>query len=276
MLCTRPQLLLLALFVLTTLSSACAAQRAAEPQMAPLPIDQGIMAASQAPQAVEDNYFQRDRSGQVSEEALKVLLDSPVFLEDDTRLGIVPVAVAYEIDDTLPLSVVPETLGNALEGTGFFDVTSEMATDWPTDASLAGLRELAARYRTRYMLLYRHRFTEASYTNNWGWSYLTLVAIPFVPSQTLSTAGVLEATLFDAQAGTVLFTAYERVSGTVDDNLWHNDMALSELKGRLLKEASEKLSAQVVGKVHRLVAMRDKYEHERQREAQPAAYGQSI
>ncbi len=40
------------------------------------------------------------------------------------------------------------------------------------------LRELAARYRSEYLLLYRHRFVDRSYTNAWGWLYLLAAARP--------------------------------------------------------------------------------------------------
>lgn len=52
-------------------------------------------------------------------------------------------------------------------------VVSEVTTDWPTDGSIAGLRKLAARYRGEYLLLYRHRFVDRSWTNGWALSWLT-------------------------------------------------------------------------------------------------------
>ncbi|PJB39092.1 MAG: hypothetical protein CO108_17900 [Deltaproteobacteria bacterium CG_4_9_14_3_um_filter_63_12] len=239
-------LFLLALLVALTPTGCGAARSAMVPELAPLNLGQ----------PVEANYFTRDKTGGIAEGDLITLLNSPVFLEEDTRIGVVPVAVAYEMDEDLPLTEVPRTLSEALEETGFFDVASELSTDWPTDASVAGLRELAGRYRTRYLLLYRHRFADEEYTNPWGWTYLTVVAIPFVPATTMSTAGVLEASLFDAQTGTVLFTVFERVTGEGDYNIWHNEQKLRELKGDLLTKAAKNLSKQVVGKVHRLVAAR--------------------
>src|SRR5690606_2391923 len=184
------------------------------------------------------------------------LLSAPVYLEDAERIGILPVTVAYETDKDLPLAIVPQNLGVALENTGYFEVSSEMSTDWPANGSVAGLRELAARYQTRYVLLYRHRFVDFEHVNGWGWAYITLVAIPFVPSNTVETAGVLEATMFDAKTGTIMFTVFERVSHTEDFNVWNNDVKRRHMKEMLLEQAADKLATRVVGKVDRLVAAR--------------------
>lgn len=214
-----------------------------------------VAEAAPAP-PIENDYFNRDHTGALTEEDLRALLAAPVFLADETRLGIVPVAVAYEADEEVPLVGVPEVLAEALDNTGFFEVTSEVSTDWPSDRSISGLRELAARYQTRYLLLYRHRFVERRHVNAWSAAWLTVVAIPFVPSQTLETAGVLEATLFDVQTGTLLFTVYERVHAISDENVWGNERKLRRMRERLLDDGAEALADKVVHQVHQLVAAR--------------------
>lgn len=211
-------------------------------------------AVQQAP--LQDNHFRSDRSGNLTEDQLKAILDAPIFLEEETRLGIVPVATAYEVDRDLPIASVPHTLSDALEKTGYFEITTEVSTDWPKDRSVAGLRELAARYRAKYLLLYRHRFTERDWTNGWGWAYLTGVGALFVPANTVETAGVLEATLFDVRTGTILFTVYERVHDLNDMNVWNNDEKRRGIKARLLDKAADKLADEVNHKVRRLVAAR--------------------
>jgi len=207
-------------------------------------------------QVMDHSPFVRDRTGGISEEDLVRLLDMPTFLADETRLGIVPVTVAYQMDNEIPLIGVPEVLGDALEDTNFFEVTSEVSTDWPSDRSIAGLREIAARYRTRYLLLYRHRFTERVGPNPWAATYATLVTIPFVPGRRLETAGVLEATLFDVRTGTILFTVYERVHNESYENVWANERKLRDMRAALLDEGAERLADKVVSRVHRLVAAR--------------------
>lgn len=207
-------------------------------------------------QVMDHSPFVRDRTGGITEEDLVRILDMPTFLADETRLGIVPVTVAYQMDNEIPLIGVPEVLGEALEDTNFFEVTSEVSTDWPSDRSIAGLREIAARYRTRYLLLYRHRFVERTGPNPWAATYATLVTIPFVPGRRLETAGVLEATLFDVRTGTILFTVYERVHNESYENVWANERKLRDMRAALLDEGAERLADKVVSRVHRLVASR--------------------
>jgi hypothetical protein len=230
--------------------AGCGAARAPmEVPMAPLPVE--------TPAAVlQENHFQRDRSGQVSEEALRAILAAPTFLEEGARIGVVPVATGYEVEDGLPLATVPQVLSDKLEDTGFFEVASEMTTDWPADGSVRGLRELGARYRAEYLLLYRHRFVDRWYLNGWAWTWPTVVGLFASPSYSVETAGVLEATMFEVKTGTLLFTVFERVEDDDMVNIWHHDRKRRKLEEALLSKAAEKLAKQVVAKVDRLVAAR--------------------
>jgi hypothetical protein len=213
-------------------------------------------AVPSSPQPLAQNHFKRDTAGSISEEDLRRVLAAPVFLEGNARLGVVPVATCYEPDSELPLAIVPQKLSQAMEESGLFEVTTEVSTDWPADRGISGLRELAARYRSEYLLLYRHRFVDRWYTNEWGWAYITILAIPFVPSQTLEVAGVLEATLFDVKTGTLLFTVFERVNARSNENLWHNDRKRRALKAKLLDKVARTLADKVVEKSRRLAAAR--------------------
>jgi hypothetical protein len=151
-----------------------------------------------------------------------------------------------------------------MEKTGFFEVTTEVSTDWPADGSVAGLRELAARYRSKYLLLYRHRFVDDSRLNGWAWLYPTVIGYFAAPGRTVEVAGVMEATFFDVRTGTILFTVYERVHHEEDLNIWNNDHKRQEIKTQLLHEASDKLAKSVTGKIRRLVAARPKAESNEQ------------
>lgn len=235
------------------LTGCAAAPRPLRAEMRAMPVQRQ---QPRQQQVLRQNHFKSDRTGNLTEAQLKKILESPVFLEEDTRIGIVPVATAYEVDRDLPLATVPHTLSDALEKTGFFEVTTEVSTDWPKDRSVAGLRELAARYRAKYLMLYRHRFVHRERTNAWGWAYLTVVGALFVPSKDVEVAGVLEATLFDARTGTILFTVYERVHTERAMNLWNHEAKRREIKAQLLKRASDQLADKVTHKVRRLVAAR--------------------
>ena len=207
-----------------------------------------------APEPLAADHFDRDRHGGLSEEGLNAILAAPILLDQTQRVGVVPVARAYAPDSALPLPGVPAELVRSLEGAGLFPAVSEVSTDWPIDSGIAGLRELAGRYRSGYLLLYRQRFVDDARPNGWAWLYPTVVGAIFAPSRTLETAGVLEATLFDVRTGTLLFTVYERVRSSSEETPWDQDRKLGDLKRRLLETAAVKLADQVVAKARRLAA----------------------
>jgi hypothetical protein len=236
---------------LALVATGCASTHATMPALAPY-----SLAALPAPaQVLEENHFARDRMG-MGEPELKQILAAPVFLEEHARIGVLPVSTGYAPDDGVPVEAAPATLTDALEGSGLFDLASEISTEWPTTSGTAGLRELAARYRTEYVLLYRHRFSDATRPNGFAAGFITVLGAFVLPGTTIESAGVLEATLFDVKTGTILFTVHERVRQEkistppgVPENLagMHRDM---------VKDAAKKLSAQVLLRCQRLVATR--------------------
>jgi hypothetical protein len=216
------------------------------------------------PAPLTRSHFTRDRSGGLSEQALAKILAAPVFLEAKARVGVLPVATAYAPDRGVPVEAVAGALSRAMESTGLFEVSTEVSADWPTDRGTAGLRELAARYRAEYLLLYRHRFVKRTHTNAWGWGYLTVIGAFFLPATTLEVAGVLEATLFEVKSGTLLFTVHQRVYAKSNENVWNRSPKLRAIRSRLLSKATKKLSGKVIGKIRRLVAARDNYLRKKQ------------
>ena len=228
-------------------ATGCGAHRA------PLSLPMEPMVASTP---LVDNHFRRDAMGDLTEQQLKVILEAPVYLEERARIGVVPVATGYAVDRDAPVVTVPGVVAGVLSDGGHFEVVSEVTTDWPTGGSIAGLRELAARYRVEYLLLYRHRFVERSWTNAWALSWLTFVGGFITPQNTIEVAGVLEATLFDVKSGTLLFTAFERVAYKGEENIWQNARKRRDIKGRLLAQASPALAEKVSDQVRRLAAAR--------------------
>lgn len=240
---------LTALMTMLCTLSACAASRPAlVAEMKPLELD--------SPPLLTENHFKRDVMGELDETQLQEILASPVFLEHASRIGIVPVASGYAPDRDIPVVGVPGALAQDLGDSGHFEVVSEVTTDWPTGGSIAGLRELAARYRAEYLLLYRHRFVDRSWTNAWGLAWITLIGGFIMPSRTIEVAGVVEATMFDVKTGTLLFTSFERAHTRSDENIWQNSRKRREIKSKLLTEATEGLAAKVLDQVRRLVAAR--------------------
>lgn len=233
--------------------TACAAGR--PPLRAPMaPI------AASTPPVLVDNHFGRDVMGELREEELREILVAPVFLEEGARVGIVPVETGYAPDPDVPVVGVPGLLAKLLGESGHFEVVSEVTTDWPTGGSIAGLRELAARYRAEYLVLYRHRFVDRAWTNAWALSWLTFVGGFVTPQRTLEVAGVVEATLFDVKTGTLLFTTFERTYERSEENIWQNERKRRDMKTRLLAKATKGLGDKVLDQVRRLVAARPRHD----------------
>jgi hypothetical protein len=253
-----PRLALLALSVLVlaahTWLGGCGARSMLRAEMEPLALSPAEPAAAPAP--LTKDHFRRDGAGSISEEDLRTVLAAPVFLEANARIGVVPVANRYEPDPDLPLAGVPGVLGEVLTESGLFELATEVSTDWPADRGISGLRELAARYRAEYLLLYRQRFVDDTYTNAWALMWLTVVGGLVVPHETMEIAGVVEATLFDVRTGTLLFTVYERVHQVSDENVWQNDRKRKALKRALLDQAAGRLADRVVEKARLLAAAR--------------------
>lgn len=242
-------LALVGLALLFVHAAGCAAaNRVAAPQLPPLEVE-----AAAAPPVLQTNHFQRDRAA-LGEDAIREILAAPVFLESESRIGVVRVSDSYERSGEVPVEKITDTLEQALRDTGLFELSTEMSTDWPADRGTAGLRELAARYRCDYLLLYRHRFATETYANHYAWLYLTVVGIFAAPARTVETAGVLEATLFDVKTGTLLFTAYERVHDDAHADAFSTDQAESEMQARLVDEAAKGLADRVVTHTRRLAA----------------------
>ncbi len=239
----------LVLIITTSLLAACGASR--EPLLARMhPI--GLEPAP----VLTENHFKRDVMGDLDETQLREILAAPVFLEEASRIGIVPVETGYAPDRDVPVIGVPGALAQLLSDSGHFEVVSEVTTDWPTGGSIAGLRELAARYRAEYLLLYRHRFVDRSWTNAWALSWLTFVGGFVTPQRSVEVAGVVEATLFDVKTGTLLFTTFERAYDKSDENIWQNGRKRRDAKMRLLGAATKGLGDKVLDQVRRLVAAR--------------------
>ncbi len=247
----------LALLPLAAALAGCAAaQKAVQMPRLFAPATDTTAAAPKAPELLVDNHFTRDAMGALSEDDLKKILAAPVFLEEKSRLGVVPVSDGYGADEDIPTVSVPGALAKTLDDTGLFELVSEVSTDFPATGSIAGLRELAARYRCDYLLLYRHRFVDRVYASGWAWSWATGVGEMILPANVLESEGVLEATLFDVKSGTILFTTFERVKDKKEDNVLDTERKQRELKEKLLAAATKKIGQDVVDQMNKLAAAR--------------------
>ena len=195
---------------------------------------------------LESNPFHTDRARTVSDEDLLLSLATPTKIVHGARVGVVPVGGAYAADGGTPLLETTATLKAALSDTRSFSSVTEVSTDFARAPNIGGLRDLAARYRTHYLLLYRHRFEDRAFLNPHAWWYATGVGVLVAPAHTLEVAGVLEATLYDVRTGTILFTAYERTYKKEDHDAFDHARKRREIKEAMLEEASEKLASRVM------------------------------
>lgn len=237
---------LVPLLVLSTFALGCAARHRA-PVLEPY--------ALSSPPPLEENHFHRDRMG-LGEAELRQLLSSPVFLEEHARIGVLPVQHGYAPVGEVPVEAAPAALTDALQESGLFDLASELTAEWPIAQGTAGLRELAARYRAEYVLLYRHRFADDARPNPLAALYATVIGAFVLPGTTLESQGVLEATLFDVKTGTILFTVHERTRQESIAVPLAVEGRFRELHREMVQDAVKKLAAQVLEQCQRLVASR--------------------
>ena len=212
------------------------------------PVPEPLLALAPSP-------FARDRFT-LTEEQLAAALSATTEVSPRARIGIVRVADGYAPENSLPLDATTQVLADALDTSGVVTGASEVSTEWPAESGLPGLRELSARYRARYLLLYRQRFVSSTRPNGWATGYLTLVGALFMPGTTYEQHGVLEATLFDAMTGTVLFTVHERVGVEAMAAPPAVVQAMRASQAALVKEGAPKLAAEVVARCRKL-ARRD-------------------
>src|SRR5690606_33524466 len=88
-------------------------------------------------------------------------------------------------------------------------------------------------------------------SNAWAAGYITLVGALFLPGDTLSVDGYVEASLFDVKTGILIFTVRRRVTGERTANLWHTDRKLAAMQRRAAVHAAPELAKDVRSAVHR-------------------------
>src|SRR5687767_1465231 len=139
------------LVVLLAVLGACGGLRMKSARMAG--------AALPAPVPLERSVFSRDPQGQLSEDKLQEILSSRLELDLPARVGVLPVITATDWRgpnpdyDRLPAGVGPFV--KRLRGTEGFTLVTEIMPIPSGALGMEALREIAARYRLRYVVLYR-------------------------------------------------------------------------------------------------------------------------
>lgn len=192
-----------------------------------------VAAAAQPPTAPLDrSLFARDPNGQLSEDALQKILASPIEIALPARIGVLPIETPADWRGPGPDHRVPPGVAGFVErlrhDANFTLVTQTMVI--PSGAlGMEALREIAARYRLRYLLLYREVVAKQERLNPWAWGYATIVGALFLPGQRQDVYGYLEASMFDVKTGLLMFTTRRPLAASQTTNRWNRQIKIDQL-----------------------------------------------
>lgn len=205
-------------------------------------------AAAEAP-VLDRSVFARDPQGQLTETAIQKILGSRLELELPARLGILPVVPSEDWRGPGPsYQRAPRAVARIAErirSPQLFTLVTEMIPIPSGALGMEALREIAARYKLRYILLYREDIRRRERLNPWAIGYATLIGALFLPGEDLVVDGYVEASVFDVKTGLLLFTTRRRVSARRKSNVWHQSDKLETLQSRLALKVGEDLAADV-------------------------------
>jgi hypothetical protein len=123
---------------------------------------------------------------------------------------------------------VPSLVKRLREDAAFSLVTEMMPI--PSGAlGMEALREASARYRLRYVILYREVLAKKHHLNHWAWGYATAVGALFLPGKQHEVYGYIEATMFDVKTGLLMFTTRRAIMATKRENEWRTKDKLAQL-----------------------------------------------
>jgi hypothetical protein len=136
-------------------------------------------------------------------------------------------------------------LAKELHSPDFFGMVTEMLPIPSGALGMEALREMAVRYKLRYILLYRESIEKHREMNPWAAGYATLIGALFMPGSTLIADGFVEASLFDVKTGLLLYTVRQRVSSSQKSNLWYRESKQAQMQAKLALNVASKLAEQI-------------------------------
>lgn len=212
--------------------------------------------AAAAPRPVLDrSLFSRDSTGSVSEDDLLRVLAARVEITLPARIGVVALDTALDPEKRAPVAeqaIVAKSLTRTLKGSPHVSAVTDVSTELPNPSGIEGLRAIAARYRTRYLMLVNTVSEDRSHLNNWAWLYATGVGVFLAPGQTVATEGLLEASLFDVKTGTVLYTVREPFQSSKVTWLIGSGRTQASEDGQAIAQAAQRLGKKVLGETEEL------------------------
>jgi hypothetical protein len=242
--------------VVAAATTACGAnqRRMASAPMAAAAPEPAVLSP---PPPLERSLFARDPSGQLAEDALQRILASPIELELPARVGVMPVTTPADWRGPGPDHRVPTGMSGLVErlrrDSAFSLVTQTMVI--PSGAlGMEALREIAGRYRLRYLILYREVIAKRRNLNRWAWGYATGVGALFLPGQRQEVYGYIEASMFDVKTGLLMFTTRRAIDAAQTTNQWHTADKLEKLAALATSRFAPALATDVLTDLRRFAA----------------------
>ncbi len=215
-------------------------------------------AAPAAPQPLDHSLFSSSPNGALSEDALQTILASPIELDLPSRVGVMPIITAGDWRgpnpdfDHVPVGIGP--LVDRLRHDESFSLVTEMMPIPSGALGMEALRETAARYRLRYVVLYREVITKDHHAGPWAWGYTTVIGAFFLPGQEQEATGYIEATMFDVKTGLLMFTTRRSITASQRTNEWNTDRKLDRLASAAVTKFAPELAADMLTDVRRFAA----------------------
>lgn len=223
--------------------------------------------AAPAAAPLDQSLFSKDPRGALTEDGIQAILDRPLEIALPARVGVLPITPAADgygpgLSQETPAAV--SRFAENLRGSDPFTMVTGMMSIPSGALGMESLREVAARYKLRYVVLYRENVRKKRVTNAWSLGYATLIGALFLPGDTLELDGFVEASMFDVKTGLLMFTVRERLRASQLENPWHTDDKLQRLQRKLAIRAAEQLAADVRSNVHAFQAAVEAENEQRQ------------
>jgi hypothetical protein len=217
---------------------------------------------------LERSVFARDPNGQLSEDALQKILASPIELDLPSRVGVLPIITATDWRGPSPdFQRVPAGMGSLVHGLrqdAAFSLVTEMMPIPSGSLGMEALREAAARYRLRYVVLYREVLASSHHVNPWAVGYATVIGAAFLPGQSQEVYGYIEATMFDVKTGLLMFTTRRALHAEQRENEWRTHDKLEQLASNTVTKFAPELATDFLVDVRRFAnaAIAENAKHE--------------
>lgn len=240
---------------------------------APMAAGESRPMPAQAPPPLERSLFDKSPQGALTEEALQKILAAPIEIELPARVGVLPIQTATDWrgpgpDHKVPAGVAP--LVKTLRADPAFSLVTQTMVIPSGALGMEALREIAARYRLRYLLLYREVLAKGSRLNPWAWGYATIVGALFLPGQRQEVYGYTEVSMFDVKTGLLMFTTRRAIDASQRTNQWHQDQKIDQLAANAVAKFAPELALDALADLRRFASAAEAENLRRRGGAQPA------